>query len=77
MPVRLETDGVVVEQEGTEKKLPVDSLVYAGRMVSHNELSESLKNETNVFSIGDCVKPDRIMDAVWGAFETVREIEST
>ena len=29
----------------------------------------------NVMSIGDCREPGTIMDAVWGGFNAVREIE--
>ena len=75
VPVRVEDDGVVVEQGGAEKKIPVDCLVFSGRMIPGNELSKSLEDMSNVFSVGDCVNPDRIMEAVWTAFKTVREIE--
>jgi len=75
IPVRVENDGVVVDQSGAEKKIPVDSLVFAGRMIPENYLSKSLKNMSTVFSVGDCVNPERIMEAVWTAFKTVREIE--
>jgi 2-enoate reductase len=74
-PVRLEKDGVVARQNGTEKKIAVDSLVFAGRFISENSLSTAIGNRQNIFSIGDCVEPGRIMDAVWGAFKVVREIE--
>ena len=77
VPVRLEDDGVVVDQKGSEKKLSVDSVVYAGRLTSQKELYESLQDTVNVICIGDCVEPGRIMDAVWGGFDTVREIEKT
>ena len=75
IPVRVENDGVVVDQSGAEKKIPADSLVFAGRMIPENYLSKSLKNMSTVFSVGDCVNPERIMEAVWTAFKTVREIE--
>ena len=77
VPVRVENNGVVVDQSGAESKVSVDSLVFAGQMIPENELSKSFKNtsSTNVFSVGDCVKPERIMEAVWEGFKTVREIE--
>ena len=75
IPVRVENDGVVVEQSGAEKKIPVDSLVFAGRMIPENDLSRSLEKMSTVFSVGDCVKPERIMESVWGGFKAVREIE--
>jgi 2-enoate reductase len=74
VPVKLEDGVVKVDQNGAEKEISVDSVVFAGRMTSQNELYESLKNTENVTPIGDCVEPGRIMDAVWGGFNTVREI---
>ncbi|MFC1591656.1 FAD-dependent oxidoreductase [Thermodesulfobacteriota bacterium] len=76
VPVRVVKDGVVVEKDGVESQLEVDSVVYSGKLVSKNELSESMQGTENVFSIGDCIEPGRIMDAVWGGFNTVREIEN-
>ena len=75
IPVRLENGGVVVEQKGVEKKIPMDSLVFAGRLSPKNELSKSLENNGNVISIGDCTEPSTIMEAVWGGFKAVRELE--
>ena len=77
IPVKLEKDGVVVNHNGVEKKISMDSLVFAGRLFSENGLSKSLENLSNVISIGDCVKPNTIMDAVWGGFNTVRDIEAS
>ena len=76
IPLRLDGDGVVADQQGVEKKIPMDSLVFAGRLFPHNELSKSLENRPHVLSIGDCMEPGTIMEAVWGGFNTVREIET-
>ena len=59
-----------------KKRLSIDSLVYAGRLIPNNELYESIKDMDNVFNLGDSSEPGRIMDAVWGGFNTVRKIES-
>ena len=76
VPVRLEEDGIVAEQNGAEKKIAAGSLVFAGPLQSINNLTKDLENTADtVFSVGDCVQPGRIMDAVWGAFKTVRTIE--
>jgi 2-enoate reductase len=75
IPERLEDDGVVAICDGRVKKIPVDSLVFSGRMLAENNLSTSLENISTVFRVGDCVEPARIMEAVWGAFKTVRGIE--
>jgi 2-enoate reductase len=75
IPAKVENDGVVVTINGAETKIPVDSLVFSGRMMPNNALSTSLADMNNVYSVGDCVTPERIMEAVWTAFKTVREIE--
>ena len=75
IPVRLESGGVVAEQKGVEKKIQIDSIVFAGRLFSKNELSKSLENTSNVISVGDCKEPSTIMEAVWGGFKAVREIK--
>ena len=75
IPVRLDNGGVEVEQKGEKKKMLMDSLVFAGRLFPKNQLGKSLENTNNVFSIGDCTEPSTIMEAVWAAFKTVRELE--
>jgi 2-enoate reductase len=77
IPIKLESDHVLAtrEQDESEITLPMDSLVFSGRFFSKNSLPESLAELDNVTSIGDCVEPGRIMEAVWGAFNTVREID--
>jgi 2-enoate reductase len=76
VPIKLEDGTVVADHNGVEKKIPVDSLVFSGRYIPENELSKSLGDTSDtIFSVGDCVKPERIMEAVWGGFNTVREIE--
>jgi 2-enoate reductase len=76
VPVKLEDGTVVADHNGVEKKIPVDSLVFSGRYIPENDLSKSLGDTSDtIFSVGDCVKPERIMEAVWGGFNTVREIE--
>jgi 2-enoate reductase len=76
IPLRLDGDGVVADQQGAEKRIPMDSLVFAGRLFSQNALSASFEKTPHVLSIGDCTEPGTIMQAVWGGFNTVREIEN-
>jgi len=75
IPVGLDNGGVVADQKGVQKKISMDSLVFAGRMFPDNDLGKSLGDMPNMISIGDCVKSGTIMDAVWGGFQAVREIE--
>ncbi len=75
IPKRLEEGHVIADQNDTELMVAMDTLVFAGRRLPVNSLSQEFKGISNVISIGDCKEPGRIMDAVWGAFNTVREIE--
>ena len=75
IPLRLDSDAVVADQRGVEKKIPMDALVFSGRLFSQNELSSTFKNNPGVIRIGDCKQPGTIMEAVWGAFNAVREID--
>ncbi len=75
VPVRMGHTGVVIDRNNVEEEIVADGLVFSGRMISENNLSRALENKSTILSIGDCVEPARIMDAVWGGFKTVRELE--
>jgi len=75
IPLRIEGNHVVAERKGVEIKIDMDSLVFAGRMFPRTTFHKELANLPGVISIGDCVKPGTIMDAVWGGFNTVRELQ--
>ena len=70
--VEILDDGVVIEKEGSSEKIDgVDVVVFAVGAKSNNALAEELKDEGKpVTVIGDCVKPKKILDAIW---EGVRE----
>lgn len=61
-----------------EVLIAADSLVFAGRLLPQNFLKQEIAtikgNTDNVFSVGDCIKVDSIMHAVWGGFTAVRNI---
>ncbi len=48
IPIISENGSVVAEQKGIEKKIPMDCLVFAGRLFPKNELCKSLENTGNV-----------------------------
>ena len=75
IPKKFEGGLVIADQDEKEMKIEVDSLVFAGRRMPVNSLSKELEDMSNVISIGDCKEAGRIMEAVWGAFNAVREME--
>lgn len=72
IPVRLENGCAVCQKKAEEIRVPMDSLIFCGRLFPRNSLGEALKGNISVISIGDCVEAGTIMDAVWGAFNAVR-----
>jgi 2-enoate reductase len=77
VPARLDAGVVVADRQGSEVRIATDAVVYASLMLPVNDLANQLKTRHNgVISVGDGLQPGRIMDAVWGAFQAVREIES-
>ncbi len=74
--VQVMADGILVKKDDHDRFLPAESLVLAAGMRSCNELQEALTGKvTRLYAIGDCVEPRRIINAIWDAFHTVREIE--
>jgi len=77
LPVRLEEASVVVEREAAQENIPIDALVFAGRLMPQTQIAELLgENAALVSRVGDCVKPDTIKAAVWASFNTVRQMEA-
>ncbi|TAK72241.1 MAG: FAD-dependent oxidoreductase [Betaproteobacteria bacterium] len=73
---KISGNGIVVSINGTEKKIAADSVVLALGLKSRSKLRDSLtQTPFEVFAIGDCVKPRKIMDAVWEGFHTSRLIQ--
>jgi 2-enoate reductase len=71
--VEITDDGVAVsDKSGKRSVLTADSVVLATGMEPEKGLRpESLKEKVpEVYALGDCVEPGKVIDAVWGAFHT-------
>jgi len=75
IPVKLEKGRAIAEKKDEKLTIPLDTLIFCGRLFPNNELGEALKETPGVISVGDCVTAGTIMDAVWGAFNAVRKME--
>ena len=65
---------VVSETSGT-KSLTADTTAIAVGMESNRGLLESLFDGVDeVYAVGDCVKPSKVMGAIWEAYRTARLI---
>jgi 3D (Asp-Asp-Asp) domain-containing protein len=67
--------GVRVEKEGKEEIIAVDSVVFSVGQASALETVEKLRDcATEFYSVGDCVEPQRIMEATRTGFFSAMNI---
>ena len=66
-------EGGIAATGDKEDMITADTIVMAAGMRSENALYESLvKKLPEVHRLGDCVKPRRVMEAIWEGFRTAR-----
>jgi len=65
---------VMVERQGETLNLEADTVVMAVGSKSNNSLSKHMPDKMAVFSIGDCVKPRNIIEAVAEGAKVARQI---
>ncbi|MBI4334918.1 MAG: FAD-dependent oxidoreductase [Chloroflexi bacterium] len=69
------TDGgvVVAGINGRRTPLPADTVLLAAGMKSNDGLVEAIRDRVpEVYAIGDCVRPRRVINAVWEGFHAAR-----
>ena len=63
----------IIDHDGKQEGLEADTIVVAigleARSRLHNELNGKVPE---VYAIGDCVKPRRVLDAIWEGFRIAR-----
>lgn len=68
--------GVIIEKDGKKETIPCDTFVIAVGYISNQNMEEQLQGKIDqVFTIGDNVKPAKIIDAVHQGYHTVRLLE--
>jgi 2-enoate reductase len=75
--LRITESGVdLVNQQGEEVPLVADTVVIARGMKPNNKiLAETLRNKVSeVYVIGDCVRPRMVLNAIWEGYRTARLI---
>jgi len=65
---------IVADRFGREEKIPCDSVVLAIGLRPERGLIDRLAGEEDleVFEVGDCVAPRRILDAIHEGFRVAR-----
>jgi len=75
--VEVVDSGLVVVEKGCEQKtIKADKVVLAVGMIPQgSEMAEILAGKIDeVYTIGDCISPGKVIDAVWAGFRTARVI---
>jgi 2-enoate reductase len=71
--IKITGDGVVVKTNEREEEIAGGSVVLALGLIPQSKLREGLRDVPfEIFAIGDCVKPRRILNAIWEGFHTSR-----
>lgn len=62
-------NGIIIQGQNSRRTLDCDTIGLATGLKSQRNLYESLKNEVaEIYMIGDCKEPRKIINAVWDAF---------
>lgn len=67
----LTAEGGLLDTGQGQDQVSADTVIVAAGMRPESALYEALRGQlTNVVAVGDCVKPRRVMEAVWEGFRT-------
>ena len=69
-------DGVItIAQDSKRKAIEADTVVLAVGLKPDDQLYKSLIGKVaNLYAVGDCQEPRRIMGAIWDSYEVARSI---
>ena len=66
---------IMANENGEESTLDADTIVIGVGLKPNNALVEILKNRVpELYAIGDCAKPRRVLNAIWQGFRMARLI---
>ena len=74
--VEIMTEGAVVaDPQGKRSVVPAESVVIAIGYAPESRLLEDLESVApEVYAIGDCLKPRKVMDAIWEGFHCAKDL---
>jgi NADH dehydrogenase FAD-containing subunit len=69
-------DGVIVQKDGEEQKVPCDTVVFAaGYRADHSLYEAILDAGYDCVQVGDNVRPGKIIDAISQGYNYIRVLE--
>ncbi|MBA7681912.1 Metal reductase [subsurface metagenome] len=73
--IEIVEEGATVTSNGDKRILKADSVVLALGLKPEAALSEELRDRVSeLYTIGDCVEPRRLINAIWEAYRIARLI---
>ena len=74
--LKITDEGIAIaDKHGKRSTLETDTVVLAVGLKPDGKLSEALADKVpELHTIGDCVEPRKVMNAIWEAFRTARLI---
>ena len=66
---------VIADKHGTRSQLASDTVVLAVGLKANNGLEEAIRGKVpEIYAIGDCVEPRKVINAIWEGFRFARLI---
>jgi 2-enoate reductase len=71
-----ETGVIIADEQGNKSTLEADTITLAVGMTPNREMAEALEDRKlpEVYAIGDCVEPCKVIGSIWQGFRTARLI---
>ncbi len=74
--VEISAEGIVIEKDGEREAIKGDSVVMATGYVADPSLRNAAESRVaSCKAVGDCVKPGKFINAIWGGFHAARVIK--
>jgi 2,4-dienoyl-CoA reductase (NADPH2) len=71
--LEIKDGGAIIDHDGKEKELEADTIVVAIGLEARSKLHDELKGRVEeLYAIGDCVRPRKVLDAIWEGFRIAR-----
>ena len=74
-PLEILNEGVIIDMGGQRNTIAADTVVLALGFKPRDGLQENLQDKVpEVYAIGDCVEPRKVINAIWEGFRMARLI---
>ena len=71
--LEIKDGGAIIDHDGKEKELEADTIVVAIGLEARSKLHDELRGRVaELYAIGDCVRPRKVLDAIWEGFRIAR-----